>query len=90
MTVPSEFALLHNGKRIVILANCILRLITNLLISYIVFANDFQKPSKALHLKGLDSSFQFCCQAQVFLLPFDCLLIAPVPVHCFSITFTCI
>ena len=45
---------------VAMLADCIQDLITDLLISYIIFLCDIQKPSKASHLKGLDSSFQFC------------------------------
>ena len=61
MNIPYEFVLLHYGK-IAMLADCILDLITNLLISYMVIVRDIQKHSLASHLKGLNSSFQFCCQ----------------------------
>ena len=44
------------------LVDCILDLITNLRISYMVFVSDIRKPSMASHLKGLDSSFKFCCK----------------------------
>ena len=53
MTMPYEFALLHYGKEIFVLANCIQDLFTNLLISCMVFVSDVQTP----HLEGLDSSF---------------------------------
>ena len=59
MTVPSEIALLHYGKEIVILADRILDLITNLLISDMVFVRDIQKPSIASQFKGIHSSFEF-------------------------------
>ena len=62
MNMPSEFALHHYGKEIAMLADCILDLITKLLISYMVILRDIQKHSIASHLKGLNSSFQLCCQ----------------------------
>ena len=66
MNVPSEFALLNYGKEIVMLADCVLDLMTNLLIMYMDFVRDIQTPSIASHLKGLDSSFMFCCQGPAF------------------------
>ena len=66
MTIPSElnFALLHyyNRKENVVLV--ILYLVTNPLISYMVFLSDIQKLSIASHLNGMDSSFQFCFHMQ--------------------------
>ena len=47
--------------------DCILDLITNLLISCMVFVCDIQKPSIASHLKGQESSFQFCCPGSAFI-----------------------
>ena len=55
MTVPSEFALLYYGKGIVMLADSILCVIANLLISYMVFVRDIQELSIATHLKGSSS-----------------------------------
>ena len=55
-----------HGKEIVVLANCILDLVTNLLISHNVFVSDIEKPSIASHLMGLDSSFQFWFQDPAF------------------------
>ena len=66
MTVPAEFALLHYGKEIAMLVDCILDLITDLLISYMVCVRDIQKSSIASHFKGMDSSFQFCGQGLSF------------------------
>ena len=66
MAVTFEFALLYYGKGIVMLADCTLYLITNLLISHLVFVCDIQKLQVASHLKELDSSFQFCCQGPAF------------------------
>ena len=50
MTVPSEFVLLHYGKKIAIIPKCIM----HLLISYLVFLSGTQKPSIVLYFKGLD------------------------------------
>ena len=68
MTLPSEFVLLHYGKRIIMLADCILDRITNILFSYLpmVFVCDIQKSSIASHLKGLDYSYQFYYQGPAF------------------------
>ena len=44
MTIPSEFTLLHYGQEIVMIPHCILHLVTNLVISYMVFVSDIQKP----------------------------------------------
>ena len=67
MTISFEFALCHYRKEIVILADCIPDLITNLLISFMVFVRDIQKPSKGSYPKGLGSSFQFSCQGSAFI-----------------------
>ena len=66
MTLPSEFAFLHYGKEIAMLVDCILDLITNLPIRYMVFVSDIQKPSIASHLQGMESSIQFYCQVPAF------------------------
>ena len=55
MIRPSKFVLIHYGKEVFMFADCILDLTTNPLISYTVFVCD-------LHLKGMDSSFEICCQ----------------------------
>ena len=55
MIIPSEFVIFHCGKEIVMLADCIPDLITNLLISYMVFVCDIQSPQITSHLKGLHS-----------------------------------
>ena len=60
MTLSSEFVLLHYRKEIVMLLNCNIDLGTNFLICHMVFISDIQKPSKASHVKCLDSSFKFC------------------------------
>ena len=49
--MPSEFALLHYGKDVVMRPCYILDLITNHLISYMAFDSDMQKLSIELHLK---------------------------------------
>ena len=47
MTVPHEFAFRRHGKEIVTIPNCILDLVTNHLVNYMVFVRDIQKPSQA-------------------------------------------
>ena len=47
MTKPPEFALLHYGNDTVMMLNCILNLVMNLHISYMVFVSYIQKPSIA-------------------------------------------
>ena len=67
MTIPSEFVLLHNGTEIVMLADLTCDLITNLLISYMVFVSDIQKFPITSHLKDMYSSFLLCCQGPAFM-----------------------
>ena len=43
-------------------SNCILDSIANLLVRRMVFVGNIQKSPIASHLKGLDPSFDFCCQ----------------------------
>ena len=42
--------------------NFLLDSAAKLLICHMVFAGNVQKSSIASHLKGLDLSFEFCCQ----------------------------
>ena len=42
-------------------SNCILVSVSNLLIRHMVFVGNVQKFPIASHLKGLDSSLDFCC-----------------------------
>ena len=42
--------------------NCILDYVANLLVLYMVFVGNVQKSPLAFHLKGLNSSLDFCCQ----------------------------
>ena len=64
MVIPSKFALsFHYVKDIAMLSNCILDPVIYLLISH-MFCRDIQKSSIDSHLKGLPSSFQFCCNGQ--------------------------
>ena len=67
MTIPSQFTLLHYEKEIVMIADCTMDLVTYLLISYMIFESNIQKLPMASHLKGLDSSFQFCCHVRTFI-----------------------
>ena len=43
-------------------SNCILDSVANLLVRYMVFVGNVQKPPIASHLKSLDPSLGFCCQ----------------------------
>ena len=52
MTKPSEFALLHYGTETVMMLDCILNPVMNLLISYMVFVSYIQKPSIASQSQG--------------------------------------
>ena len=67
MPAISEFAFLNHEKDVVINGNYLLDPVTNLLISYMVFVSDRQKPSKATHLMEMYSSFQLCCQGPGFI-----------------------
>ena len=71
MTIPSEFTLFHYGQEIVMFHNCILDLVTNIVISYIVFVSDIQKPWIATLFILLSSllSHLFLC-LPLFLVPF--------------------
>ena len=42
--------------------SCILDSVANLHVRHMVFAGNVQKSPIASHLKGLDPSFEFCCQ----------------------------
>ena len=48
------------------LADCTMNLTMNILIRCMIFVSDIQKLPIASHLKGMDSSFQFCCQGHTF------------------------
>ena len=43
-------------------ANCILDSVANLLVRHMIFVGNVQKSPTASHLKGLDTSLDFCCQ----------------------------
>ena len=43
-------------------SSCILDSVANLLVRHMVFVGNVQKSPIASHLKGLDSSLDFCCQ----------------------------
>ena len=43
-------------------SNCILDSVANLVVRNMVFVGNVQKSPIAFHLKGLDPSFDFCCQ----------------------------
>ena len=43
-------------------SNCILDSVANLLIRHMVFVGNVQKSPIESHLKGLNPSFDFCCQ----------------------------
>ena len=43
-------------------SNCILDSVANLLVRHMVFVGNVQKSPIASHLKGLNSSLEFCCQ----------------------------
>ena len=43
-------------------SSLILDSVANLLVRHIVFAGNVQKTPIAAHLKGLNPSFEFCCQ----------------------------
>ena len=43
-------------------SSCILDSVANLLVRQMVFVGNVQKSPIASHLKGLDSSLDFCCQ----------------------------
>ena len=43
-------------------SSCILYSVAKLFVRHMVFVGHVQKSPIASHLKGLDSSFYFCCQ----------------------------
>ena len=43
-------------------SNCILDLVAKLLVCHMVYVGNVQKSPIASHLKGFDSSFDFCCE----------------------------
>ena len=43
-------------------SSCTLGSVANLLVRHMVFVGNVQKSLLASHLKGLDSSLDFCCQ----------------------------
>ena len=43
-------------------SNCVLDSVANLLVRLMVFVGNVQNSPTASHLKGLDSSLEFCCQ----------------------------
>ena len=45
-------------------SNCFLDSAANLLVCQMVFVGNVQKSPIASHIKGLDLSFEFCCQGQ--------------------------
>ena len=45
-------------------SSCILDSVTNLVVRHLVFVGNVQKSPIATHLKGLDPSFEFYCQAR--------------------------
>ena len=47
-------------------SNCFLGSVANLLVRHMVFIGNVQKSAIASHLKGLDSSLDFCCQGPAF------------------------
>ena len=47
-------------------SNCILNSVTNFLVRHMICAGNVQKSPIASHLKGLDPSFEFCCQGPAF------------------------
>ena len=49
MSVPSEFALFHYGKKVVMIPKCTSSLM------YLVFVSDTRKPSIVLYFKGLEN-----------------------------------
>ena len=62
MAIPSEFPFLYHGKEIIMHSNCILDSVANLLVRHMVFVGNVQKSSIASHLKGLNTSLDFCFQ----------------------------
>ena len=62
MAIPSEFPFLYHGKEIIMHSNCILNSVANLLVRHMVFVGNVQKSPIASHLKGLNTSLDFCCQ----------------------------
>ena len=62
MAIPSEFPFLHHGWEIIMHSNCILDSVANLVVRHMVCIGNVQKSPIASHLKGVNPSFEFCCQ----------------------------